>query len=34
VTIDDENSAPLSGKVSIVGFDPNPDPHNTQTYLG
>ncbi len=34
VLIDDEASNPLAGKVSIIGFDPNPDPGNSQPSLG
>jgi hypothetical protein len=30
VTIADPNGAPLAAKVSVVGFDPAPDPGNTQ----
>ncbi len=34
VTLVDEASAPLAGKVSIVGFDPSPEPRNTQSIFG
>jgi hypothetical protein len=34
VTIEDPNGAPLAGKVSVVGFDPAPDPGVTQSVLG
>ena len=34
VTIVDENGAPIAGKVSFVGFDPYPDPGNTQDHYG
>jgi hypothetical protein len=34
VTIVDENSNPIAGKVSIVGFDQYTDPGNSQTILG
>jgi hypothetical protein len=31
VTVTDEASAPIPAKVQLVGFDPSPDPLNTQT---
>jgi hypothetical protein len=31
VTIEDPNGDPLAAKVSVVGFDPSPDPGVTQT---
>jgi len=34
VTIVDENGDPSPGKVQVIGFDPSPDPLNTQTILG
>ena len=34
VTIEDENNDPIAGKVSVVGFDPSPDPLNAQSILG
>ena len=34
VTIVDESNAAIAGKVSLVGFDPYPDPENTGTLLG
>jgi hypothetical protein len=34
VTILDENGAPIAGKVSFVGFDPYPDPGNSQDIMG
>ena len=34
VTIVDENTAPIAGKVSVVGFDPSTDPGNSQLVLG
>ena len=34
VTIVDESNAAIAGKVSLVGFDQNPDPGNSQFYLG
>ena len=30
VTVQDENADPIAGKVSVVGFDPSPDPLNVQ----
>ena len=34
VTIEDESQSPIAAKVSVVGFDPSPDPGNTQSILG
>jgi hypothetical protein len=34
VTVDDENGAASPAKVSVVGFDPSPDPRNFQNLLG
>lgn len=34
VTLVDEANAPLAGKVSVVGFDPSPQPRNTQSIFG
>jgi hypothetical protein len=34
VTITDENDDPIAAKIQLVGFDPSPDPKNTQTVLG
>ncbi len=34
VTVVDENSAGIAGKVSVVGFDPYPDPENFQDIFG
>lgn len=34
VTIIDETSSPIAGRVTVVGFDPSPDPTNTQSILG
>ncbi len=34
VTLTDEASNPIPGKVSVVGFDPSPDPLNTNTAFG
>jgi len=34
VTIVDENGSPIAGKVSFVGFDPYPDPGNSQDIMG
>jgi hypothetical protein len=34
VTIVDENGDPIAGKVSFVGFDPYPDPANSQDIMG
>lgn len=34
VTVVDENSDPIAARVSVVGFDPSPDPLVTQTILG
>jgi hypothetical protein len=34
VTIVDESSVPIAAKVSLVGFDPYPDPENFQLLLG
>jgi hypothetical protein len=33
VLVTDENSDPIAAKVSVVGFDPSPDPLNHQTVL-
>ncbi len=33
VQVTDENAVPIPAKASIVGFDPSPDPKNTQTVL-
>src|SRR5581483_4730865 len=34
VTVTDQNGAPIPAKVQLVGFDPSPDPRNTQSVLG
>ncbi len=34
VSIVDANSSPIAGQVSVVGFDPSPDPGNSQLVLG
>jgi hypothetical protein len=34
VTVTDETGAPIPAKVQLVGFDPSPDPLNTQDVLG
>ena len=34
VTVADENGLPVPAKVQLVGFDPSPDPLNTQDVLG
>jgi hypothetical protein len=34
VTVVDENAAPIAARVSVVGFDPSPDPAVTQNILG
>lgn len=34
VSISDPNGAPIAGKISVVGFDPSPDPGNTQLVFG
>ena len=34
VTVTDENGAPISAKVTVVGFDPSPGFANTQSILG
>lgn len=34
VTVTDEGGDPLPAKVQVIGFDPSPDPGNTQTILG
>lgn len=34
VTVVDENSDPIAARVSVVGFDPSPDPLVTQILLG
>lgn len=34
VTAADQNGAPLPAKVSVVGFDPSPDPLNSQSLFG
>ncbi|MGH3637860.1 MAG: hypothetical protein ACRDUX_02420, partial [Mycobacterium sp.] len=34
VTAVDENNAAIPAKVSVVGFDPSPDPLNTQSIFG
>jgi hypothetical protein len=34
VTVTDETGAPSPAKVQLVGFDPSPDPLNTQDVLG
>jgi hypothetical protein len=33
VSITDASGAPFSGKASVVGFDPSPDPVNTQAVI-
>ncbi len=34
VTVEDSSGSPIAGKVSVVGFDPSPDPGNSQSILG
>ncbi len=34
VMVTDQNAAPIPAKVQLVGFDPSPDPLNTQSILG
>jgi hypothetical protein len=34
VNVTDEADAPIAAKVQLVGFDPSPDPGNTQSILG
>ncbi len=34
VLLTDETGNPISGKVSVVGFDPSPDPANIMSVLG
>jgi hypothetical protein len=34
VAVDDETNAPIPAKVSVVGFDPSPDPFNFQNIAG
>jgi len=34
VTVEDESSSPIAAKLSVVGFDPSPDPGNAQSILG
>src|SRR5206468_12852944 len=34
VLVTDENNDPVPAKVELVGFDPFPDPRNSQNILG
>lgn len=34
VTVDDHNANPIGAKVTVIGFDPSPDPGNTKLILG
>jgi hypothetical protein len=34
VVVTDETNAPIPAKVQLVGFDPSPDPRNSQSILG
>ena len=34
VLVTDETNAPIPAKVQLVGFDPSPDPRNSQSILG
>jgi hypothetical protein len=34
ISVEDHNTDPIAARVTLIGFDPSPDPGNTQSILG